>query len=1015
MYYFNTSLFMPGKDTLITNHKIPNNPELPDLGDLIDIRSLEKLLDDFYQLTGLGSSVIDAKGNVLAGVGRQRICMDFHWSNSETYKNCRESDLNITSGLNAGDFNILKCKNNLWDVATPIIIENQRVGNLFLGQFLIDEEPVNEEVFRNQARKFGFDEKKYLGALSETPRMSRSRVISAMNLMVGFANMISDQSMNNILLRRALKEKNELVTDLQASQEKFRATVYSILDGVISCETDGTIESMNKIAFELTGWSEEEAMGKKIDQILVFSENPGHDNFFKSGDLPLTKEAPGEIPEILLLLSRSGQKVPVSLLSSLIQTRPGKVIGRVFVIRDQSAAWDKKLASDAREKRISRQRALLAKLSVDKSVISGDIDLSKKIIAEIASEAMQTDRVSIWLFSDDGTELNCIELYQARKNRHSEGYKLLTADYPTYFQALGREYRINSPDVLNDPFLSELTSKFFKPLGINSLIDAAIFSEGKLAGVVCFEHTGNKREWLPDDEAFVSIIATLITQILINADRTRTYEALKDSLLRNQALIDSIPDLVFLFSKEGVFMNFHSPGKGSLYVEPEQFMNKPVDEVLPAYLADLTHENLKILFKTGRSRTYEYEMDDKGKARYFDARMVLCGEDKAMTIVREITQQKNTRRELMIAKERAEESDRLKSAFLANMSHEIRTPMNGIIGFAGLLKRDNIDKEKKGKYIDIITSNADHLLNLINDIIDISKIESGDIELHEEVVDLQLLFEDLIRMFYDRKPGVEIRFVSGNLPVIIIDKLKLTQVISNLIGNAIKFTDQGYVEYSVVKEDNMLVFGVEDSGQGIADKDKDIIFDRFAQGGYTPFMSRGGTGLGLAIAKAYTEKMGGRIWFNSIRGKGSTFYFSVPYVPAKAKEKKKTSAGIAIESSLTILVAEDDDLNYLFIEEVFSGYDIRIIHARDGNEAIKLCYKYKFDLVLMDIKMPVMNGLEATKIIKKMIPELPVIAVSAHAFWTDHEKAFDAGCDDYITKPLQPEELTRKIKNFTHR
>ncbi|MFO7924180.1 MAG: PocR ligand-binding domain-containing protein [Bacteroidales bacterium] len=868
-----------------------NHQDIPDLFELIDIRSLKKIMNDFFNLTGLGTSVIDIDGNVLAGVGRQSICRDFHWRNARSYKNCIESDVRLTSDLKSGEIHISKCRNNIWDSATPIVIEGKHIANLFMGQFLIDEEPVDEEQFVRQAEEFGFVESEYLKALRNTPRMSRKFVTRAMNIMLGFADMISQQGLNNIRIARALKEKEDIMKTLQAAES------------------------------------------------------------------------------------------------------------------------EKQRSHRIREQRLLRQRVALSRFSIEESIISGDIQSAKKVISEIAAETMRTERMSIWLFSDDETKFNCIDLFESVNNKHSEGISFNTSDYRKYFNALRKESRIISPDVLSDSRLSELKSDYFIPLGVKSLMDSGIFIEGRLAGVICFEQVGKKRGWFADEESFVSTVSSLMAQVLINAERKEAQKALKDSLLQNQALIDSIPDLVFLFSREGVFLNYHSPTINSLYVGPDVFLNKSVDEVLPGYLAGLTHRKLDLLFNTGRPQFYEYEMDDNGTLRYFDARMVLCGKDKAMTIVRDISEQKRIQKELLIAKEKAEESDRLKSAFLANMSHEIRTPMNSIIGFSGLLKENKSIDDRNEKYLDIITANADHLMALINDIIDISRIESGDIEMHQETVDIQELFEDILKMFHNRKPGIEIRFISGSLPVIMCDKIKLSQILANLVGNAIKFTNQGFVEYSAVIEKNMIVFRVEDTGSGISEEEGKVIFNRFAQGNNSVGLSRGGTGLGLAIARAYVEKAGGKIWFDSVPGQGSTFFFTIPYIPSLEKKTSSLKREIPAEKGLNLLIAEDDILNFLFIEEIFRGKDVKLNHAVNGSEAVKLCKDNEYDLVLMDLKMPVMDGFEATRDIKAMKPDMPVIAVSAHAFGQEKEKAFKAGCDDYLTKPLNIAEMMETINN----
>jgi signal transduction histidine kinase len=236
---------------------------------------------------------------------------------------------------------------------------------------------------------------------------------------------------------------------------------------------------------------------------------------------------------------------------------------------------------------------------------------------------------------------------------------------------------------------------------------------------------------------------------------------------------------------------------------------------------------------------------------------------------------------LAAAMKKAEESNRLKSAFLANMSHEIRTPMNGIVGFGQILKMPGLDSDKVNKYIDVINSNASYLLGLINDIMDFSKIEAGGIDINSEEVNVEHIFDELYKMFHLQKPGVELKLAIESVPLIITDRLKLTQVLCNLMGNAIKFTTEGCVKCSVKIRHGMIRFCVEDTGSGIKDKDKANIFDRFFQGEHKTWMSCSGTGLGLAIARAYIEMMKGRIWFDSEWGLGSRFYFTIPFLPLK--------------------------------------------------------------------------------------------------------------------------------------
>ncbi len=386
-----------------------------------------------------------------------------------------------------------------------------------------------------------------------------------------------------------------------------------------------------------------------------------------------------------------------------------------------------------------------------------------------------------------------------------------------------------------------------------------------------------------------------------------------------------------------------------------------------------------------------------------------------VAIMEDITEKKRLVNELVRAKEKAEESNKLKSAFLANMSHEIRTPMNSIVGFSALLKDRELSDEKKDEFIDIIKSNSDYLLGLIEGIIDISRVESGNVEIKWEKIDARELFRDLKERMQPLKPGLELRYNAGDTPLFISDRVKLNQVLSNLISNAIKFTSEGYVEYSLRKEKDTLLFSVEDTGTGIKEKDREKIFRRFVQGETSIWMSRQGTGLGLPLAKAYIEKLGGKMWVESNWGKGSTFWFTIPYISVEIHETEVSEpAGNtpSLDRSLNILVAEDDMAGYMLIEEILKNAGAEIVHAPNGREAVKLVSSREFDLVLMDIRMPVMNGLEATRKIKSINPKLPVIAVTANALKDEQEDAFQAGCDYYLSKPLQSEKLFDLIKKF---
>jgi PAS domain S-box-containing protein len=380
---------------------------------------------------------------------------------------------------------------------------------------------------------------------------------------------------------------------------------------------------------------------------------------------------------------------------------------------------------------------------------------------------------------------------------------------------------------------------------------------------------------------------------------------------------------------------------------------------------------------------------------------------------------KNMELELHEAKKKAEESDQLKSAFLANMSHEIRTPMNGILGFSQLLRNTNPNKDKQTLYLNQIINQSKQLLTLINDIIDISKIEAGQIQIVEQEVHLNRLMEEVYELF-ERANNQQINFkvhygIPGEKCPVKTDEHRLKQVLNNLLNNAFKFTENGHISFGYeLREDNNLQFYVEDTGPGIASDQQRLIFDRFQQA-KDSIKKPGGTGLGLTISKEIVEMMGGSIWLESEPEKGTCFYFTLPFKPSQIKtsESKPAPRHEPLWTNKHILIVEDDDTSYTYLDACFDDTEAKTTRAKNGKEAVKLVEQDpSITLVLMDIQLPVLNGYEATKAIKDIKKELPVIAQTAFAMSGDKEKAFAAGCDDYITKPIDFNILMKKINRL---
>jgi PAS domain S-box-containing protein len=540
------------------------------------------------------------------------------------------------------------------------------------------------------------------------------------------------------------------------------------------------------------------------------------------------------------------------------------------------------------------------------------------------------------------------------------------------------------------------------------------------------------REMEVGDLAFKEFrdLGTKVNEITRELNITRKNLIKEQSLLRS--IIDSIPDFVFFKDLQSNYVGCNASFSRYIGINEHEMTGRNDFDFFTRESAELYHENDRILIKENKPlRSEEWITMQDGRRLLMDTLKVLYYDKSGkalgiLAISRDITESEESKNKLKEAKEKAEEADKLKTAFLANMSHEIRTPMNAIVGFSNLLTEDALSLEEKKEYISHINHGSETLLKLIDDIIDIAKIESGQLTVTLQPMNLKEMMDDLYTIFSNQlrmreKDNVRLIKDIADLPEgyrINSDEFRLRQVITNLVINAVKFTSEGSITYGLRLTHGFVEFYIIDTGIGISPEGQVIIFDRFRQEN-NGMKHTGGTGLGLAISKHIVELLGGTLSVQSLQGKGSEFKFTIPYQPLPAarmepiRELPEKNNFEYDWTGKTLLVVEDVETNYKFIYAALSRTKLTILSAEDGLEAIQVCKENnQIDLILMDVNMPVLNGYDATLEIKKIHPHIPIVIQTAYAMQGEEQRSKEAGCDAFLSKPVNLNALFEILARF---
>lgn len=555
-----------------------------------------------------------------------------------------------------------------------------------------------------------------------------------------------------------------------------------------------------------------------------------------------------------------------------------------------------------------------------------------------------------------------------------------------------------------------------------------VFSEVALTGkeVRFEEYARHYKRWL-DVYAFApepGYFITIFRDITLSRE---TSEALRISERKNKAIIEALPDLIFIIDEVGNMSEVltenntsgnktHSGNKLSIYN-----LSYPVDTV------NRILASAKLALSAGTLQTIEYEISPDNETVYFEARLIALNTSRVLVINRNITDRKLSEIRLVKAKEKAEESDRLKTAFLANMSHEVLTPMNAIMGFSQILSEESIPENERTEFASLIRSSGHLLIGLINDIMDLSRIEAGETNFNITRFELKPLLKELHDFYSNElsktgKTGITISWTldeNSNLNEIESDRGRLKQVLSNLLDNAVKFTSSGFIKFGCESSvDGSFIFFVKDSGIGIPGEKHNLIFERFRQVEEDYDRTYGGTGIGLALVKKIVELLGGTISLDSAPGKGSEFRFALNTINSNNSPKyilpvdEPKFVNDFNWSGKTIMITEDILTNFIFLQRVISNLNAKVLHAHNGKQAVEFAESgEQIDLILMDLQMPEMNGIEAFKEIRRSHPAIKIILQTAYANKDEKNTYTDMGFNGFITKPIRVENLISLINS----
>jgi len=828
--------------------------------------------------------------------------------------------------------------------------------------------------------------------------------------------MVKKAENTSLLIKETGSSEGELksVEEKLIESQRILTTLFGNLPGfVFRCQNDEfwTMEFISDVFLELTGYRPEEVIKNKK---LSYAD---------------------------IIIEEDRQRVWDEIQEKIFSQKPFTFEYRIKTAEGKIKwVWEQSKGIFNGEGRLLFIEGYITDISEEKRLETVRLSLFEISKSAYTSKTLDEFFTSIHHFLGDIMDVSnfFVAMYDKKTDSISLPYEVDAKDRHTSFPAgktcTGFVIKTRKPLLADEHQMRELVEQgqidiVGSPAKV--WLGVPLLVSDEVIGVIVVQSYNDPKQYTVKELELLKFVADQIG-ILISRKKA------EDSFVKERAYLDQLfegsPEAIVMIDKEGIVTIINTEFTNLFGFTKEEITGKNIDDFITS--PEIYDEAKEITRRVGQGDISELETLRKHKDGHLIDVSVLVTpiliDDKIIGsygIYRDITDRKRIEKSLIMAKEKAEESDKLKSAFLSNMSHEIRTPMNAILGFSTLLFDPTLTEAEKSEYVHIIKERGNDLMRIIDDIIDVAKIESGQIKIEIKECFINVLLTNLLVTLLEvKRKQAKNKIVMTCLPgntdkdfSILTDSNRLRQIMTNLIENALKFTEEGNVEFGyIIKNEGIepiIEFFVRDTGIGIQPEMHEVIFERFRQVDDTNTRRHGGTGLGLTISKNLVKLLGGDIRIESDRGKGTCFFIALPLqtTSTKAEAAALKVPEIAAEinwSGRVILVVEDEESNYFLIDRMLKRSGASLVWARNGIEAVDMCRRREIDAVLMDIRMPMMDGYEATQEIKKYRKELPIIAQTAYALKGEREKSLAAGCDAYISKPIDARELRNALSIY---